>query len=120
MVFIIVGLAVAIIWGLNGIFGWFESKTQEIAVAMVLAVTTGLLIPTVYNKLSTQSKMLESTHAKKTDELNFYAQLVLPNNRIIIVDVPEKVIGREDFLGVVISDKLHFIGKKPLQDDQKE
>ena len=39
------------------------------------------------------------------------AQLNLPNNNNIVVDGAEKKIGREDFLGVVSSDKLYFIGK---------
>lgn len=55
--------------------------------------------------------MLKSTQTHFADVGESMAQLNLPNNNNIVVDGAEKIIGREDFLGVVSSDKLYFIGK---------
>lgn len=110
-VIVVVGIFIIILWSLNGVFGWLQNQTQEIVLALIMAIIAGLIIETVYKKLSPQSKMLKSTRTHFADVSESMAQLNLPNNNNIIVDGAEKVIGREDFLGVVSSDKLYFIGK---------
>lgn len=110
-VIVVVGIFIIILWSLNGVFGWLQNQTQEILLALIMAVIAGLLIETVYKKLSPQSKMLKSTQTHFADVGESMAQLNLPNNNNIVVDGAEKIIGREDFLGVVSSDKLYFIGK---------
>ncbi|MDD1775107.1 MAG: FHA domain-containing protein [Methanobacterium sp.] len=104
-------IIVAIIWSLNGVYGWLQNETQEIVLALVMAIIAGVLIESVYKKLSPQSKMLKTTQTRLSDHNESLAKLILPNNNNIIVNGAEKVIGREDFLGVVTSDKLYFIGK---------
>jgi FHA domain len=111
IVLVAVGLVVALIWSLNGVYGWLQNETQELFIAMVMAIAAGLLIESVYKKLSPQSKMLKTTQTHLVDKKESMAQLILPNNNNIIVNGAEKVVGREDFLGVVTSDKLYFIGK---------
>lgn len=111
IILLIVGIFIIILWSLNGVFGWLQNQTQEIVLALIMAIIAGLIIETVYKKLSPQSKMLKSTRTQFADVSESMAQLNLPNNNNIIVDGAEKVIGREDFLGVVSSDKLYFIGK---------
>lgn len=111
LVIIGVGLVVALVWSLNSVYGWLQNETQELIIALVMAILAGLLIEYVYKKLSPQSKMLKTTQTHLMDNNASHAKLILPNNNNIIVNGAEKVIGREDFLGVVPSDKLYFIGK---------
>lgn len=120
IVLLIVGIFVVIIWRLNEVYGWLQSQTQEIIIALIMAIIAGLLVEYVYKKLSPQSKMLKTTQTRLTDNKESFAQLVLPNNDNIIVDGAEKVIGREDFLGVVTSDKLYFIGKDHFKITRKD
>ncbi|HTX61060.1 MAG TPA: FHA domain-containing protein [Methanobacterium sp.] len=108
---IAIGIVVAVIWSLNGVYGWLENETQEIVIALIMAIIAGALIEFVYKKLSPQSKMLRATQTRLSDHNVSLAKLILPNNNNIIVNGAERVIGREDFLGVVTSDKLYFIGK---------
>lgn len=114
------GAIAAIIWSLNGVYGWLQNETQEIIIAMIMAIVAGFFIETVYRKLSPQSKMLKTTQTHLVDHKESMAQLALPNNNNIIVDGAEKVIGREDFLGVVSSDKLYFIGKDHFKITRKK
>ena len=111
IVLVTVGLVLALIWGLNEVYGWLENETQELVIAMITAIIAGLLIESVYKKLSPKSKMLKTTQTRMTDNKESLARLLLPNNNNIIVNGTSKVLGREDFLGVVTSDKLYFIGK---------
>ena len=120
IVLVAVGLVVALIWSLNGVFGWLQNETQELFIAMVMAIAAGLLIESVYKKLSPQYKMLKTTQTHMADQKESMAKLILPNNNNIIVNGAEKVIGREDFLGVVTSDKLYFIGKDHFKIVRKE
>lgn len=115
-----VGFFAAILWSLNGRFGWLENETQELFIALVMAIAAGLIIESVYKKLSPQSKMLKTTQTRMADQKESMAQLILPNNNNIVVNGAEKVIGREDFLGVVTSDKLYFIGKDHFKITRKE
>ena len=41
-----------------------------------------------------------------------YNKLILPNNNEIRITENEKLFGREDFVGVVSTDELLFIGRK--------
>lgn len=115
LVIVTVGTVIALIWSLNGVYGWLQNETQEIIIALIMAVIAGLLVETVYKKLSPQSKMLKTTQTRLVDNKESQAQLILPNNNNIIVNGAQKIIGREDFLGVVTSDKLYFIGKDHLK-----
>jgi hypothetical protein len=116
----VLGAFAAAIWSLNGVYGWLQNETQEIIIAMIMAIIAGLLIESVYKKFSPQSKMLKTTQTRFSDNKESMAQLALPNNNNIIVDGAEKVVGREDFLGVISSDKLYFIGKDHFKITRKE
>lgn len=110
-VLLAVGAAFTIFWKLNEIYGWLQNQTQEILIALVMAILAGILVESVYKKISPQSKILKTTRTHLIDHQESLAQLVLPNKNNIVLDEAEKVIGREDFLGVETSDKLYFIGK---------
>ena len=47
------------------------------------------------------------------------AKLILTNNNVIIVK-DDKILGREDFLGVIPSDKLYFIGRDHFKITMKD
>jgi hypothetical protein len=119
-VLLAITLVVVIIWRLNEIYGWLQNETQEIIIALIMAIIAGILIESVYKKLSPQSKMLKTTQTHMANNKESLARLVLPNNNNIIVDGAEKIIGREDFLGVITSDKLYFIGKDHFKIIRKE
>ncbi len=110
-VILAVGVAFAIIWRLNEIYGWLQNETQEIIIALTMAIIAGVLVESIYKRLSPQSKMLKTTQTRMNTNNESHAQLVLPNNNNIIVNGAEKTIGREDFIGVISPDKLYFIGK---------
>lgn len=44
-----------------------------------------------------------------------FAKLILPNNNNIVVDGAERAVGREDFVGVISTDKLLYIGKDHIK-----
>ena len=120
VIILVVGALVALIWSLNSVFGWLQNQTQEIILALIMAVVAGFLIEYIYRKLSPQSKILKTTQTHCDDTGESMAQLILPNNNNIIVNGAEKIIGREDFLGVVPSDKLYFIGKDHIKITRKD
>ena len=119
-VVLVVGAFIALIWRLNGVYGWLQNETQEIVIALIMAIIAGVLIESVYKKLSPRSKMLKTTQTRLADHKESMARLTLPNNNNIIVNGAEKVMGREDFLGVISSDKLYFIGKDHFKITRKE
>lgn len=119
-IIIAVGLVIMLIWSLNDVYGWLENETQEMVIALIMAIIAGVLIESVYKKLQPQPKMLMNTQTHIAEHVESFAKLVLPNNRTIVVKDPEKIIGREDFLGVITSDKLNFIGKDHLKITKKD
>lgn len=120
IVIIAVGLITAVILSLNTIYGWLQDKPQEIVIALIMAIIAGVMIESVYKKLSPQPRMLKTTRTHLADHKESLPQLELPNNNHIIVSDSEKVLGREDFLGVITSDKLYFIGKDHLKITRKD
>lgn len=119
-VILAVVVAFAIIWKLNDIYGWLQNETQEIVIALIMAIIAGVLVESVYKRLSPQSKMLKTTQTHMAEHKDSLARLILPNNNNIVVDGAVKVIGREDFLGVITSDKLYFIGKDHFKITRKD
>lgn len=119
-IIIAVGLVIMLIWSLNDVYGWLENETQEMVIALIMAIIAGVLIESVYKKLQPQPKMLMNTQTHIAEHVESFAKLVLPNNSTIVVKEPEKTIGREDFLGVITSDKLNFIGKDHLKITKKD
>ena len=105
---------------MNDVYGWLENETQEMVIALIMAIIAGVLIESVYKKFQPQPKMLMNTQTHIAEHVESFAKLVLPNNSTIVVKEPEKTIGREDFLGVITSDKLNFIGKDHLKITKKD
>ena len=117
---LIVGAFATVIWKLNGIFGLLQNQTQEIVLALIMAIIAGFLIEFIYKKLSPQSKILKTTQTQCADNSGTVAKLILPNDNNIIVKDAEKIMGREDFLGVIPSDELYFIGRDHFKITKKD
>jgi hypothetical protein len=110
------GLVVAlIIFGFEDFSTWFQKIFIDLALAVVMAVIVGLIIDWIYRKYSPQSKILKTTMTHTPSNNISFAKLILPNNNNIIVDGAERVVGREDFVGVISTDKLLYIGKDHLK-----
>jgi len=94
------GIVIALIFfGFTSVSIWLQSMAVDLILAIVMAAIAGLIIDALYRKYSPQSKILKTTLTHT------------PNNNNIVVDGAEKIIGREDFVGVISTDKLLFIGK---------
>jgi len=120
VVVLLLGVVIALlVWGV-GIFGSIQSITQEIILALIMAIIAGLAIEYVYKKFSPQSKILKTTQTHCDESGESMAQLILPNNNNIIVNGAERIIGREDFVGVISTDKLLYIGKDHIKITRKE
>ncbi len=100
-----------IFFGFKVVLGWAQIMSVDLILAIIMAAIVGLIIDFLYKRYSPQSKILKTTVTHKPSNNVSYAQLILPNNNNIIVDGAERIIGREDFVGVVSTDKLLFIGK---------
>ncbi len=116
---LVVGAFAVLFWRLNNVFGLLQNQTQEIVLALVMAIIVGFFIEFIYKKLSPQSKMLKTTQTQCSDTNETVAKLILTNNDVIIVK-GEKILGREDFLGVIPSDKLYFIGRDHFKITMKD
>ena len=99
-----------LIFGGDQVLNWFSSQYLKIIYTAVLAIISGLIIESIYRKYSHTSKFSKNTKLLKPKE--FLAKFILPNGEQIAITQHEMIFGREDFIGVIISEKLLFIGKK--------
>lgn len=112
LIIIVLGVVGAIlIFGFNSVAEWLQNMSLDLLLAIIMAVVVGLIIELLYKRYSPQSKILKTTITHSPNNHVSYAQLILPNNNNIIVNGAERIIGREDFVGVISTDKLLFIGK---------
>ena len=110
------GLVVAlIIFGFEDFQTWFQKIFIDLILAVIMAVIVGLLVDWIYRKYSPQSKILKTTMTHNPSNNISLAKLILPNNNNIVVDGAERVVGREDFVGIISTDKLLYIGKNHLK-----
>jgi FHA domain len=107
----IVIIASLLFFSFNNIFQGIEKMSVDFILAIIMAAIAGLIIEQLYKKYSPQSKILKTTITHNPHNNISFAKLILPNNNNIIVNGIKRTIGREDFVGVVSTDKLLFIGK---------
>ena len=110
IILLITGLGIVaalLVYGYTGI----QTLSLDLVLAIMMAVIAGFAIDSLYRKFSPQSKILKTTITRTPSRNVSFAKLLLPNNNSIIVDGTGRIIGREDFVGVVSTDKLLFIGK---------
>lgn len=109
---VVIGIVISLfVFGFSNVSEWFQKMSVDLIIAVIMAAIAGLLIDLLYKKYSPQSKILKTTVTHSSKNNLSYAQLILPNNNNIVVDGTEKTVGREDFVGVISTDKLLFIGK---------
>lgn len=109
VIFILVTLITLLI-GTHTVMEWFREQWLDLFYAAVMAVAAGVLIHYAYIKIVPKPKILQNTIIMKQKKA--YNKLILPNNNEIRITENEKLFGREDFVGVVSTDELLFIGRK--------
>jgi uncharacterized integral membrane protein len=116
---IILILIFLLIFRKEQVLNWFNSQYFKIIYAAILAIITGFIIELIYRKYSHKSKLSKNTKLIKPEEP--LGKLTLPNGEHLKITQHERIFGREDFVGVIISEKLLFIGKEhfklTLKDD---
>ena len=89
---------------------WLREKWLEIIIAFIFAIVAGVIIHYIYIKIKTKHKFEQNTILMKPRSV--LAMLILPNDYEIKITEPEKIVGREDFVGAIPADDLPFIGRK--------
>lgn len=89
---------------------WLKEQWLEILIAFIFAIVAGLIIHYMYIRIKAKHKFEQNTILMKPRSV--MAALILPNNNEIKITEPEKIVGREDFLGAIPVDDLQFIGRK--------
>lgn len=103
-------LIVFIVLGKVEIFPWFNTQFLDIFYAVIMAIIAGLIAEYFYRKYSDKTKFAQTTVLKKPKKL--LAKLILPNGDEITITQYERIMGREDFIGIFTGDQLFFIGKE--------
>ena len=88
----------------------FSSQFLKIVYSAILAIIAGIVIEYFYQKYSHKSKFSKNTKLMKTKES--LGKLTLPNGEELTITQKNRIFGREDFLGFIISEKLLLIGKE--------
>lgn len=89
---------------------WVSILLIIIIAAFFLAFLFGFSIEYVYRKFFYHSRLSLTTRLKKPRKK--LAKIILPGNNELNIDYYERVYGREDFVGLLMIDKLAFIGKE--------
>ncbi|MCZ7396970.1 MAG: FHA domain-containing protein [Candidatus Methanoperedens sp.] len=89
---------------------WLKEQWLEILIAFIFAIVAGVIIHYIYIRIKTKHKFEQNTILMKPRSV--LAMLILPNNNEIKITEPEKIVGREDFVGAIPADDLQFIGRK--------
>lgn len=89
---------------------WFSLILIILISAIFLSFVFGFSIEYVYRKFFHHSRFSLTTRLKKPRKK--LAKLILPGDNELIIDYHERVYGREDFVGILVIDKLLFIGKE--------
>lgn len=92
------------------LLGWIQSEWRIIVIVSILAVITGLILKFIYGRYYHESRISQTTMIMKPRKL--LAKLILPDKNHLTITQYERIFGREDFLGVLVSDQLLFIGKE--------
>ena len=99
------------------LINWFSPQFLKIIYAAVLAIISGIIIEAIYRKYSYKSKFSRETKLLRTNES--LGKLTLPNGEQLTITQNERIFGREDFLGMIISEKLLFVGKEHFKITKK-
>ncbi len=89
---------------------WFSLLLIILIVAIFIAFILGFSIDYLYPKISKKSRFSQTTQLKKPRKK--LAKLILPRDNQLIIDYYERVYGRADFIGLLVIDKLNFIGRE--------
>jgi len=106
LVLVLIGLA---IFQRVTLSQWFQNEGLDILYAVILAIIAGLGIEFFYRQFSKKSRFSRTTMVMKPRKV--LARVNLPDGKHLTISKYNRVFGREDFLGVLVGEKLLFIGK---------
>ncbi|MBP2046681.1 FHA domain-containing protein [Methanobacterium aggregans] len=110
MILIYILLVISLLILLSSIlYNWSKNPLKSFFYAVITAIIIGFGLIYLQRRLESKPKMEEDTVLIKPQ--NLLAKLVLDNKNEVVIKNYEHVLGREDFLGLVSSEKLLFIGK---------
>ncbi|MDO8724438.1 MAG: FHA domain-containing protein [Candidatus Methanoperedens sp.] len=89
---------------------WLKEQWLEILIAFIFAIVAAVIIHYIYIIIKKKHKFDQDTILMKSRSV--LAMLILPNNNEIKITEPEKIVGREDFVGAIPADDLQFVGRK--------
>lgn len=89
---------------------WLQNEGLDVLYAVILAIIAGLGIEFFYRKFSTKSRFSKTTMVLKPRKV--LARVNLPDGKHLTISKYNRIFGREDFLGVVVGEKLLYIGKE--------
>lgn len=99
-----------VIYSNNNVFYWAQNQWLNLFYSFILAIIAGIFTAYAYIRFKPKNKISERTLRIKPKKI--LAKLVLPGGNQCIIKEYERIFGREDFLGIILGDKLNFIGKK--------
>lgn len=91
---------------------WIGYHWLDLIIAVLMAIIAGLAIEYINRKFSAKSKMSQTTITPHKPPRKSLAKLVLKDKHEFLIKEYERIFGREDFLGVILTDNLLFIGKE--------
>ncbi|MDP3065272.1 MAG: FHA domain-containing protein [Methanobacteriaceae archaeon] len=89
---------------------WLRYEWVEIIPAFLLAIIAGLATEYIFRRYSTKSRFSKTTMVVKPRKM--LARLTLPDGKHLNISKYNRVFGREDFLGLLVHEKLLYIGKE--------
>ncbi len=99
---------------------WIQIQWLTIIFAFLLAFITAIIINYFVKKYSDKSMLLQTTVTPPPNSSASLAKLILKEKNEFIIKEYERVFGREDFVGVLDVEDLHFIGKTHFKITKKE
>jgi len=89
---------------------WVNNGWIRIFYAFILSIILGFFIEFLYRKIKPKDKITQNTQTVKPKKE--FAALILDSENQCIIREYERTMGREDFLGVINTNKLLFVGKR--------
>ncbi len=110
LIILVILLLVLAIFQRVTISQWFQNEGLDVLYAVILAIIAGMGIEFFYRKYTKRSRFSRTTMVMKPRKV--LARVNLPDGKHLTISKYNRVFGREDFLGVLVGEKLLYIGKE--------
>jgi len=113
VIVIIIGIILlSLLIFLDEFINWIVYHWLDLIITILMAIIAGLAIESINRKFSAKSKMSQTTVTPSTKPRKSLAKLILKDKHEFLIKEYERIFGREDFVGVILTDNLLFIGKE--------